>query len=289
MKEADAKPYLQGVKGELTELYDGKVSGKLRASGDKSEQQRKGARVALVLFTMGIEEQLAQYLTLEDFQSGFLTRFVFVTAPPPKRTKANDYIKKADPYEVKNGDPIFDAMKVRMLEARDHWEGWADPTEKTVPIMATDEAWARFNKFVTDIKDAAEGTERAAVVDAAVARLTNSIVKAATLLAMWDMHDEVGLKHMLAAINYCGPWFEHMVSMSNKISASTWKRRQDELTSFIDEHGGEVNWKAAYRHFKNDLRSREFFDLVQALEEAGMVTIQNEKSGAKTISSTGVK
>ena len=289
MKEADAKPYLQGVKGELTELYDGKVSGKLRASGEKADQQRKGARVALVLFTMGIEKQLAEYLTLEDFQSGFLTRFIYVRADAPIRTKESDYVEQGDPWEVKNGDPIFDAMKVRMLEARDHWEGWADPTEKTVPVLCTPEAWERWNKFITEALDAAQGSDKSEVVEAAASRLSNSVLKAATLLAMWDMHDEVGLKHMLAAINYCGSWYEHMVGMANKISASTWKRRQDQLTDFIDEHGGEVNWKAAYRHFKNDLRSREFFDLVQALEEAGMVTIQNEKSGAKTISSTGVK
>jgi hypothetical protein len=198
-------------------------------------------------------------------------------------------VKQGDPWEVKNGDPIFDAMKARMLEARDHWEGWADPTEKTVPVLCTAEAWERWNKFITEALDAAQGSDKSEVVEAAASRLSNSVLKAATLLAMWDMHDEVGLKHMLAAINYCGSWYEHMVGMANKISASTWKRRQDQLTDFIDEHGGEVNWKAAYRHFKNDLRSREFFDLVQALEEAGMVTIQNEKSGAKTISATGVK
>lgn len=289
MKEADAKPYLQGVKGELTELYDGKVSGKLRASGEKSEQQRKGARVALVLFTMGIEKQLAEYLTLEDFQSGFLTRFIYVRADAPIRTKQSDYVKQADPYEVKKGDPVFDAMKERMLEAREHWEGWADPADKTIPVLCTAEAWERWNRFITEALDAAQGTERSEVVEAAASRLSNSVLKAATLLAMWDMHDEVGLKHMLAAINYCGSWYEHMVGMANKISASTWKRRQDQLTDFIDEHGGEVNWKAAYRHFKADLRSREFFDLVQALEEAGMVTIRNEKSGSKFITSTGVK
>ena len=289
MKEADAKPYLQGVKGELTELYDGKVSGKLRASGEKTEQQRKGARVALVLFTMGIEKQLAEYLTLEDFQSGFLTRFIYVRADAPVRTKASDYVAQADPWEAKQGDPIFDAMKDRMKEAREHWEGWADPTEKTIPVLCTPEAWERWNQFITEALDAAQGAERSQVVEAAASRLSNSVLKAATLLAMWDMHDEVGLKHMLAAINYCGSWFEHMVGMANKISASSWKRRQDELTDFIDEHGGEVNWKAAYRHFKAELRSREFFDLVQALEEAGMVTIRNEKSGSKYITATGVK
>lgn len=287
MKEADAKPYLQGVKGELTELYDGKVSGKLRASGDKNEQQRKGARVSMVLFAMGIEEQLAEYLTIEDFQSGFLTRFVFVTAPPPARTKENDRINQANPNEAKNGDPLLIGLTDRLREARTMWESWADPTGRTIPVMATEEAWERFNKFVTDVKDAADGAERKAVVEASVARLINSIIKAATLLAMWDMEDEVSLKHMLAAINYCGMWFEHMIGMSNKISASAWKRRQDVLEAFLITHGGEATWQASYRHFKAELKPREFFDLVQALEEAGTVVLRNEGT-KKYITATGV-
>jgi hypothetical protein len=287
MKEADAKPYLQGVKGELTELYDGKVSGKLRASGDKSEQQRKGARVSLVLFTMGIRDQLAEYLTIEDFQSGFLTRFIYVEGDVPKRTAASDYVAQGDPDKVKNGDPIFKAMCGRMEEAREHWEGWADPTGRTIPVMCTPEAWARWNKFITEALDAAEGTERSAVVEAAASRMNNSILKAATLLAMWDMEDEVSLKHMLSAINYCGLWFEHMVAMSNRISASAWKRRQDQLEAFLLTHGGEATWQSSYRHFKADLKPREFFDLVQALEEAGTVVIRND-GPKKFITATGV-
>jgi hypothetical protein len=287
MKEADAKPYLQGIKGELTELYDGKVSGKLRASGDKSEQVRKGSRVAMVLFTMGIRDQLASYLTLDDFQSGFLTRFIYVEAEAPTRTKESDYVAQANPDEVKRGDPVFDGIVERLTEARTHWEGWADPSDHTIPVLCSDEAWARWNKFISEALDAAEGTERSAVVEAAASRLSNSILKAATLLAMWDMCDEVSLQHMLAAINYCGSWFEHMVSMSNRISDSAWKRKQDELTAFLMTHGGEASWAAAYRHFKSDMKPREFFDLVQALEEAGQVVIAND-SKKKTITATGV-
>lgn len=287
MKEADAKPYLQGVKGELTELYDGKVSGKLRASGEKQDQQRKGSRVAMVLFTMGIRDQLAQYLTLDDFQSGFLTRFIYVTAETPKRTKESDYVAQADPYEAHQGDKVLDGIVERMVEARKHWEGWADPQESTIPILCSPEAWERWNKFITEALDKAEGVEKSAVVEAAASRLATSILKCATLLAMWDMEDEVSMKHMLAAINYCGQWFEHMVSMANSISASAWKRRQDELTNYLVAHGGEATWAAAYRHFKADLKPREFFDLVQALEEAGQVVIRNDGK-KKYITSTGV-
>lgn len=287
MKEADAKPYLQGIKGELTELYDGKVSGKLRASGEKQDQVRKGSRVAMVLFTMGIRKQLAQYLTLDDFQSGFLTRFIYVVGNAPQRTKATDYVAQADPNEVKQGDPVFDRMCERMTEARLHWEDWADPMEKTIPVMCSNEAWERWNKFISEALDAAEGTEKSDVVEAAASRLSNSILKCATLLAMWDMCDEVSLKHMLAAINYCGGWFENMVEMANSISASAWKRRQDDLIAFLTAHGGEASWAATYRTVKADMKPREFFDLVQALEEAGQVVIRNDTK-KKTITVTGV-
>jgi Protein of unknown function (DUF3987) len=288
MKEADAKPYLQGVKGELTELYDGKVSGKLRASGDKNDQVRKGSRVAMVLFTMGIRDQLAEYLTLDDFQSGFLTRFIYVVGDAPKRTAETDYVEQGDANAARLGDPVFDGIIERLEAAREHWESWADPTEATIPVKCTPEAWERWNKFITAALDAAECVEKRSVVEAAASRLSNSILKCATLLAMWDMCDEVDLKHMLAAINYCGSWFKHMVDMANSISANGWKRRQDKLAGFIMEHGGEVNWKAAYRHFKAELKPREFFDLVAALEEAGQVTIRNEKNGSKFISATEV-
>jgi hypothetical protein len=242
----------------------------------------------MVLFTMGIRDQLAEYLTLDDFQSGFLTRFIYVVGEAPKRTAETDYVEQGDANAAKLGDPVFDGIIERMEAARVHWEHWADPTEKTIPVKCTSEAWERWNKFISDALDAAECVEKRSVVEAAASRLSNSILKCATLLAMWDMCDEVDIKHMLAAINYCGSWFQHMVDMANSISANGWKRRQDKLSDYIMEHGGEVNWKAAYRHFKAELKPREFFDLVAALEEAGQVTIRNEKNGSKFISATEV-
>lgn len=286
MKEIDSKAYLQGIKGELTEIYDGKVTGKLRASGEKQDKVRKGARVALNLFTMGIRDQLADYLTLDDFQSGFLTRFIYVSADALQRTSETDYIGQMDAIERSKGDPAFNDMIEKLREVRSVWEDWNDPTERTIAVPMDVEAHQRYNKFVTEALDAAQAQSKATILEAGASRLNTSVLKAATLIAMADRCDEVGLNHMLAAINYCGEWFEHLVAMTERISESGWKRQQDKLAEMLILSAGELSWKAAYRGFAAELRPKQFLDLVQALEEAGRLVLTKDKKGNRTLHST---
>lgn len=288
MKTVDSKAYMAGIKAELTEVYDGKVTGKLRASGEDKDRKRKGARVALSLFAMGIKEQLADYLTEEDFQSGFLTRFIWVSAEPLERTAETDYIGQMDKTERTKGDPAFLALMERIREARDVWSGWNDPTERTIAVPMNEEAHQRYNEFVTAALDAAQVQTKATILTAATSRLSTSILKAATLLAMVDMCDEVELKHMLSAINYCGEWFEHLVEMTKRISESNWKRRQNKLMEAIFAKGGELSWPAAYRHFNAEMKAREFTELVQSLEEAGLVIMSKNKKTKSLIAVEGM-
>lgn len=278
MKTVDTKAYMAGIKAELTEVYDGKVTGKLRASGEEKDKKRKGAKVALNLFTMGIKDQLADYLSIEDFQSGFLTRFVYVNGTAAQRTKESDYVPQMNVLERKQGDPAFTSMMDKLKAARDLWESWADPTGQTISVPCTEEAWERWNMFITDALDAAQAESKAAVLEAAASRLNNSVLKAATLLAMYDCCDEVELRHMLTAINYCGQWFEHLVEMTNRISESDWKRQQDKLAHFLQTKGGEASWEQSYRMFNSEMKHRQFFELVQSMEEAGLLIFQKEKN-----------
>ena len=283
MKTIDSKPYLAGIKGELTEVYDGKVTGKLRASGEEKDKKRKGARVALNLFTMGIKDQLADYLNIEDFQSGFLTRFVYVNAEPPKRSRETDYVEQQDPNEIRKGDPLFVSMVEKLKERREMWSSWSDPYGQTIAVPCTPAAWERWNKFIVEALDAAQAQSRAAVLEAAASRLNNSVLKAATLLAMSDGCDEVDLRHMLTAINYCGQWFEHLVAMTNRITESDWKRQQDKLAALLMNKGGEATWEVAYRAFSAELRHKQFLEVVQAMEEAGQLIFEKKGKRRKLI------
>jgi hypothetical protein len=276
LQEMASKNYMAGAKGKFTELYDGHVSGKLRATGDV--KRKASVSVSLVLFTMGIRSQVADFLTQEDFQSGFLTRFVYVEADAPKRTAESDYLEQADLSEVKQGDPVFTNLVNRLEQSREHWDLFVAVDGPTMAVPCSPDAWARLNRFITDILDEAEGHERHAIIEASSQRLSLSILKAATLLAMFDCCDEVQLPHMLSAINYCSSWFLHMVSMANKISESGWQRRMDNVENYLLAQGGSARWDRTYGKFKAELKPREFMEIVQALQEAGTVhVIQDDR------------
>lgn len=284
LKELDSKAYLAGTKGKLTELYDGHVSGKLRATGDVKRKQ--SVNVSLVLFAMGIRKHVADYLTVGDFQSGFLTRFIYVEADAPPRTADSDWLAQADPSEVEQGDAVFEGLVERLRTAREHWNSFIEVAAPTRPVPCREDAWRRLNKFITDILDAAEGHQRHDVIEASAQRLSLSILKAATLLAMTDCCDEVAMPHMLAAINYCSTWFVHMVNMANRISESAWERRLDAVQEFVASKGGIAPWEMVYKHFK-ELKSREFMDIVQALSDAGIVALQMDDKKRKWIQIVG--
>lgn len=282
IQEVDKKAYMAGAKGKMTELFDGHVSGKLRATGDNN--RRGSVDVSLTLFMMGIASQMAEYLTQEDFRSGFLTRFIYVEAVAPPRSAKSDWFEQGDIYAIDNGDAVFTAMVKRIEVARSHWASFNDPNGPTTPVPCAEDAWLRLMKFVTDVLDAAEGHHRHAIIEAASQRMTLSILKAATLLAMLDCCDKVQLIHMLSAINFASSWFQHMVNMANRISESTWMRRQGQVEEFLLEKGGTAKWEVVYRHFRSDLRADEFLKIIQSLTEAGIIHVSPLEKGVRWIS-----
>lgn len=271
LHEMKHKAYMSGMASKMTDLYGGKVSGKLRATGE--QKRRASVRAQLCFYAMGIKKQVAEVLTEEDFQSGFLTRFIYVMAEAPKRTAESDYLAQADLNEVKQGDPVFTGLLQQLETAREHWDGFVPVDGPTQAVPCVPDAWARLNKFITDVLDAAEGHEKAQIIEASAQRLTISILKAATVLAMFDCCDEVELPHMLSAINYCSTWFVHMVEMANEVSASLWRKKQKAIEEFLLAKGGEAKWEAVYKAMNRelDMRPREFAEVVTALQESAVV------------------
>lgn len=269
IQEMDKKAYMAGAKQKMTELFDGHVSGKLRATGD--QKRRPSVEVSLNLYLMGIASQVAEYLTQDDFRSGFLTRFIFIEGKPAPRSRESDWVEQADIHEIKMGDEVFTALVNRIEKSRQHWENFVQPDGPTVAVPASKEAWARLWLFVTQVLDEAEGSARHAIIDAASQRLAVTIMKVATLLAMMDCCDEVELPHMLSAINYASSWFGHMVNMANRISESGWARRQTEVEEYVVMKGGTAKWETVYRHFRTELKPEDFIKIIQALSDAGVI------------------
>lgn len=272
-KELLHQSYMSGGLEVFTKLYDGWSGGRVRASGEKKIQE--SVPVSFIMFMMGILTESADVLTVTNFRSGFLTRFLYVVghrpdgyAPPPIEQSKEEDDKK---------DDVFDGLVEHLSRNRDYWEMYGGDGD-TVPIRATDSAWARYQQFERDVRAAASETLYAEVIATTSERTVHSTLKLAAILAMDEKSKRIELRHMLAAIGYAGEWITNAVTMASMVSESEWQRDVDKLEQFINSKGGSVSYAVAYRHFQ-DKRPFEFEEMIAALEQRGVLV--REKNGSR--------
>lgn len=276
-KDIDTKPYLAGLKGSLTNLYDGHVDGKVRAGG--GDKIVAGTNTSFIFYGMGIKHQVTEYLTLEDFQSGFLARFIYLEGEKNIRTAESDAIPLKAPAERAAEQMVFLDMIQNLETAREHWVSFTPGgvEAETIDVPMTPEAHQRLNKFITPILDLAEAHPRSSAALATASRLTISTMKAAALLAMYDCEDEIQLKHMLSAINYAARWTRNMFNIIESVADNAWKRTLDAVLDFVVLKGGSVTWSACYKHFMGDMDAKQFMRVIDALTDAEILRMDNNR------------
>lgn len=259
--------YMAGGSAVMTKLYDGWSPSRARASGDK--KIIKSVPVSFIMSLTGILDETADVLTVKDFKTGFLTRFLYVIAERPE-----DYVRpktmQAPPDEEDDqGDAVFDSFVNRFQLNKNFWEMYVSENE-TVRIYIEDDAWDRFNEFEDAVEAAVETVHNKEVVGSTAERMTQSVLKIAALLAMDERQFKVSMRHMLQAINYAGDWFKNLVRVAGMISESDWEREVSDLEKFIATKGRRCSYAQAYSQFRNK-KPQEFEQLVQSLEGRGVI------------------
>lgn len=266
------KTYMASAAERFTELYDGHVPVTIRSSKGKAQTER--ATTNFVMYLMGITSKTADVLTTEYFRSGFLARFIYVTAPTPPRTRESEDIQQADEYEVVVRDEILESMMKRLSDSVSFWQ--KKNGSKPVPVRMSQPALERFNQFKWEMGNFAESHPEKESIEPSRQRLALSVWKCAVLLAMVEKSEEVQTRHLLTAIMYAEEWFENLVNMAGAISASEWQRDVDRLELLIVEKGGKIRYEDAYKKFNNK-RKREFDEMIQALHSQARAQIVIEE------------
>jgi hypothetical protein len=274
------KTYMASAAERFTELYDGHVPVVIRSGKGKSQTER--ATTNFVMYLMGIGSKTADVLTTEYFRSGFLARFIYVTADTPQRTKESEDIQQADEYEVAVKDQALDGMVKSLYNSVVFWQKKGAPSPR--PVRLSQASLERFNQFKWEMGNFAENHKEAESIEPSRQRLALSAWKSAILLAMYDQSEEVQLRHMLTAIYYSEEWYANLVKMAGAISASEWQRDVDQLEALVMDKGGRIRYEEAYRKFNNK-RKREFDEMVQALHSQARVqqVVENQKSYLEVI------
>lgn len=265
-KEINGKNYMAGLNDKLTELYDGRVGGKKRATGGDNKSS-DSAETNFVLFMMGIVSKITEILTLEDFQSGFLARFIHVIGEAPERTRESEWLDQAPINEVVQGDPLYLKIVRELMEKRSAWSKKV-PDFNTIAIRFEDDAWKRWNHATWDMQQLIQQHERAEILEAALDRMSKSALKAAALLAMADGRERVNMDDVLVSLRYAQDWAIDMVRSSEMVSESFWKKDLNKLRDLALAKGGSIRWEDAYS--KMDKKPQEFAQLVEGLVQSGM-------------------
>lgn len=273
------KNYMAGTKGALTAMYGGQIKGKLRATA--TTKRKPEVAFALNFYAMGITKQVAEALDRDDFLSGFLTRFIYVSPPddyvPPNVT---DGFELAPRNEAKNGDKEYEALVDKVRTARGLCEHWLDPEAATQPIDITQEAHERMKQFMEDMAGAVRAQGKEELVSTTL-RLSISVYKCAALLAMVEGKDTVTVNYVLAAINYAHDWYLNILRMVDLISESDWVKIQDDIIAELIAGGSSMDSRKLYGKFKDQHKPREYAEFLKALVDAG--EIQQVTEGKKVM------
>lgn len=263
------KSYMSGFGETLTELYDGKVRGRLRASG--AVKKVKTTNTSFNLFLLGVPEKLGAALTQEDFASGFLTRFLYVVGSPESFEEAN---KPSQQMEL-NGDNVVDKGRLdllnNLLRIRKYWGSDLGGGKRAVPCDA--QAWDRYNKFVYDLASVAYQSSMPSVLEPCANRMNKMVLKLATLLAMSECRQEVSLSDMLVAIQYCEKWYQHLVTVVRMVGLTEFASQVDSLAASVA--GGRKKYTEIRRQFKN-WTQRQWKEVFEAAQDQMLIRTEKD-------------
>lgn len=265
------KHHHAGSVERLTDMYDGKVPVVLRNSADKAQNNR--ATTIFNMLLMGIGEQTARVLTVDHFRSGFLTRFLWVSAPDLPMTD--------DRLEIKQGDPNAPLKGGTDMQVHTFVSEFLKANQKMprseMPIYLTDEALARINQWIKwMIKDVVPKTREPKNLEPTVQRMAQTIMKCGALLALHDRKREVGVEYILVGLKYAEEWFEALREMSDSIADSEFSQHVNDIETFVYEGGGSRLMSAVYSRFRA-YPVRDLDMWVESLVSQGRATLNGQR------------
>ena len=269
------KDYLAGMAEMFTKLYDGKLM--------KRILKREVIEVRdprLIIFAGGIKDKVTSLLTHEHVSSGFIPRFVFITAEsdinkvrplgPPSTTsiggRARIIEQVAAIYQHYNKTATISiGGQSTQLEINEEYQAFL-----------TDDAWRRYTRLEYDLLNFGTRSWNKALMTPVFDRLSKSILKAAILIAASrQINDEatvtVTLDDLLRAIKYGEGWKTYAEEVITSVGTTGEERSLNKVYDVIEQHNvvGGVNRSFLCRHFK--LPAKKASEIFATLESRGMI------------------
>ena len=282
------KDYLAGMAEMFTKLYDGRPMKRLLK---KEVVEVKDPR--LIIFGGGIKDKITGLLTHEHISSGFIPRFLFITAesditrvrPLGPPTTANIEHRSRMLERLRE---IFNHYnRTTLLQIGDTGQGLE--VKQDMNAYLTDEAWKRTSELELQLLKMGTNSYNPSLMTPVYDRLTKSILKAAVLIAASRQFNDtvvVELEDLLRAIKFGEDWLSYAEEVINAIGSSDEERMINKIFDYIQNgtSQGGVNRGKIMRVFK--LTNRRANEIFQTLDQRNLISkVQGE--GSVTYVATG--
>jgi len=273
MEQIAKKDYMAGMPEFFTHLYDGRSQlRRLR----KEEFKIKNPR--LIIYAGGIKSRMQALVTHEHVFSGFLPRFVFITA-------------KIDPSKIKPLGPptdqdwgARDTVKNELVDIRNHYSSTiplvvddrvVGVQDKVFSATLTRDAWRRFNQIDQTLTTiAADSGDFRDLLLPTYARLSFSILKAAILIAASRTRDDnlvVEEQDIVHAGYYGEAWRRYAQEMVTNVGKSDLERKIGLIANAV-HRAGHIQRSILMQRYH--LTSGETNQIIRTLTERGEINIE---------------
>jgi len=277
LEQITKKDYYAGMAETLTKLYDGKLQKRMLR-----KETIEVRDPVLIVFAGGIRTRVQQLLKFDHISSGFIPRFLFLTA----ESDASRVKPLGPPTELDTSGR--EALIDQMTELYNFYHAPTMtvlqndvriPGQRKTDAVLTPEAWDRYNAFERQMLDAGLKTERPELMTPLFDRLAKSTLRVAVLLAACrKLQDEVevGVDDVLLAIKYAQGWREYAIDVVNGVGKSVAENQLETVMEKI-KHSPGISRSRLMRNYH--LTAREADAIFATLEQRGLISINKQGRG----------
>lgn len=272
LEQMSKKDYMAGMPELLTKLYDGKMQKRILR---KETIEVRDPR--LIVFAGGIKNKVTGLLNFEMVSSGFMPRFIFITAesdiarvrpigpPTIKTTGERDEIVS----ELSAISGFYNRSQTMVVEKL------KTTIERKVITDAelTTDAWIRYNKLENDLLTRGLKHDRPEIMTPVCDRLAKSILKAAVLLSAARQRSNnliIQVEDLLRAIKFGEQWYSHGITVLENVGKGDIERRLDLILNAIARQPQGASRSQIMQSYH--LTARDASSIFETLEQRGGIT-----------------
>jgi hypothetical protein len=277
LKGMTQKEYLAGMPEALTKLYDGKQMKRLLR-----KQSIDIRNPVFLMFTGGTKTTIMQLMNREMIESGFLPRFIFVTADS-RNMPDEQPLGPPTTLTVGNRSTIVNNLKAKFTHYSEATQiiSVGNSTPKALPkdwkAELTPEAWGQYNTYAKIMQKYANEHEDVAMLLPCMNRLAMSGLKAAVLIAAARKNHkdvvEVTEIDIIHAFYYVEQWREYLLEVIENLGKSQFERLLISISDAVHKEKGILRG-TIMRRFK--LNARQADDAISTAEQRMLISSKRQ-------------